>query len=428
MGNICISSQKESSQKSFYPNLYIITPFFNPANDPHRLVLHNEFIERFKVCTFLQLVTVECSYKGSPFFYPESKYNYRTFANSSLWLKENILNFALKKLSQDPVFIHQGKYVAWIDDDIEFVDNNWFSKLEKSLKNFTIVQMFKKCYFMDKNRKTLETHFSFGYYYSTADLHIKTSQYPHPGYAWCTTKEKMLDLLKNANGLYDIGIFGSGDKQMAEAIIGKFKNGFVENFKYHQNYLDSLEQWQNNVLPIFQKKLGFVNVAIRHHWHGSRKSRLQLERWSILSKYKFDPYHHLIRDEEGIIKLQFGAEIFEQEMQRIFNSMAENKNEGEGILKIKSNKKQTYRNVYFYGGNNDETKKINDEGFEGGESLFINFQEAKAEGRKKGKNIVVVKVKVKDGALEKNEGKIMVKDPRKIKILKMVECFKYYKV
>lgn len=289
---------------------------------------------------------------------------------------------------------------------------------------------------MDKNKKTLETHFSFGYYYATVKLYLKSSQYPHPGYAWCTKKETMLDLLKTANGLYDIGIFGSGDKQMAQAIIGEFKNGFIPNFEYHQNYIESLEQWQNNVLPILQKKLGFVNVTIRHHWHGSRKSRLQLERWRILALYKFDPYKHLFRDEEGIIKLQPGAEIFEQEMQRIFESMAENKSEeeeeeiskGDKNSKKKRNNEKKCKDVYFYGGNQDETQKINDKGFAGGEALFLNFIAAKDEGKKKGKNVVVIKVKVNDGAVEEKEGTITVKDRRKVKILKIVECFKYYKL
>ena len=38
-----------------------------------------------------------------------------------------------------------------------------------------------------------------------------------------------------------------------------------------------------------QNFLGYVDLIIKHHWHGSRKNRQHLFRWLLLSKYDYDP-------------------------------------------------------------------------------------------------------------------------------------------
>ena len=37
------------------------------------------------------------------------------------------------------------------------------------------------------------------------------------------------------------------------------------------------------------KTIGYVNVKIKHHYHGNKEDRQYVDRWNILEKYNFDP-------------------------------------------------------------------------------------------------------------------------------------------
>ena len=112
-------------------------------------------------------------------------------------------------------------------------------------------ERFKYCLFLDSNQNLLETHTSFGYYYASQNLKLNKGEYPHPGYAWCTTKENILQL----GDIYDMGILGSGDTHMSYALIGEFEKGFLQNLNYEKDFTNSVLKWQKKALKIFKKKV-----------------------------------------------------------------------------------------------------------------------------------------------------------------------------
>ena len=266
--------------------LCIITAYFNPNQNSRRKELHKEFIHRLSKYTGIQIITIECAFGNLPFeLSTNSEQIIRVRSQSKIWLKENLMNIALKKLFSDKKFLKLCKYIAWIDDDIEFIGNDWVSKIKNSLKTFKIVQIFKEALFLDINLKVLEKHTSFGYYYSTKKLKIGPKEYAHPGYGWATTTENLQKMEK----LFDYGILGSGDKHMAYAIIGNYLESFPKNLKFNENYKKYLQNWQEKANKIFKQNLGYADLIIKHHWHGSRKNRQHLFRWLLLSKYDYDP-------------------------------------------------------------------------------------------------------------------------------------------
>ena len=47
--------------------------------------------------------------------------------------------------------------------------------------------------------------------------------------------------------------------------------------------------------------MGYCPGVIRHFFHGSKKNRKYRERWQILVKYHYDPFIHMMKDENGVI-------------------------------------------------------------------------------------------------------------------------------
>ena len=313
--------------------LYIITTHFNPAAYSRRIQLHQEFCSRFSDNPSIVIITVECAFENQPYQVTipnNTPYHIQVRSNSRLWIKECLMNIALNNLKTDHKFLQNCKYVAWVDDDIEFSDPFFLTKLKKSLSEYTVVQMFNQAYFLDANQNLLETFISFGFYYATTNLNLAPNQYGHPGYAWATTKENILAM----GEFYDCGILGNGDKHMAGAFIGKSdEEGFLlKHFPMSEGYKTSLKQWQDRVYPIFKGKLGFVDMEIRHHWHGSKDDRQYMYRWKILMEYQFNPLSDLVKEN--------------------------------GIYRLKENKKTLEKEIYgFFKGRNEDTK-VNEEYFD----------------------------------------------------------------
>lgn len=329
------------------PNsLYIITVYFNPSGSKRRYQLHKEFHARLQSIDNIVLVTAECAFPTSSFEVTspnKEPLEIQIRSNSIIWIKENLINIALKKLYKNKKFLSDCKYIAWVDADIEFIDVDWFSKLEESLTKYSIVQMFKYALFLDINEEISETHTSFGYYYVTKELQLEKFEYPHPGYAWCTTKKNMIKLQK----LYDMGVLGSGDTHMAYALIGEYEQGFMPNLEYEPNFKESVRKWQEKALKIFKKKLGFVNMNIKHFWHGSRQNRQQIYRWQLLNEFEFNPLQDLAVMSDGHYELKQEKKELESKLIEILLTIKSDEN-GEGDEKIPNEKEGVFSPANYY--------------------------------------------------------------------------------
>ncbi len=101
----------------------VITVVFNPIKYKSRYELYHKFDEHMSR-SGVTLLTVECIFKTSEDSdLPKQKFeitrandprHLQIKAPSVLWLKENLINIAVKRL---PFYI---EYVAWLDADIEF--------------------------------------------------------------------------------------------------------------------------------------------------------------------------------------------------------------------------------------------------------------------------------------------------------------------
>lgn len=118
-----VSSSQISRSKYNLNELGVITVVFNPFKYKSRYELYHKFSKHMLHCG-IPLFTVECIFANNQDFdLPKQKFeitrpneprHLQLVAPSVIWLKENLINIAVKHL---PSSI---KYVAWIDADIEF--------------------------------------------------------------------------------------------------------------------------------------------------------------------------------------------------------------------------------------------------------------------------------------------------------------------
>ena len=104
-------------------NLAVITVVFNPIKYKSRYELYHKFDEHMSR-SGVTLLTIECIFESPEALgLPLQKFeitrekdprHLQVKAPSVLWLKENLINIAVKSL---PDYI---EYVAWLDADIEF--------------------------------------------------------------------------------------------------------------------------------------------------------------------------------------------------------------------------------------------------------------------------------------------------------------------
>jgi hypothetical protein len=121
------ASKSRSSQNSIpkydLSHFAVITVVFNPIKYRSRYELYHKFDEHM-TRSGVVLLTVECIFDvDEELGLPKQKFeitrsndprHLQVKAPSVLWLKENLINIAVKRL---PLYI---EYIAWLDADIEF--------------------------------------------------------------------------------------------------------------------------------------------------------------------------------------------------------------------------------------------------------------------------------------------------------------------
>ena len=273
--------------------LNVIIVISNPCQYETRYLLAREFIKRIENDeTHVNLFVVELAYNNQKYYVTDKKnknhLQIRT-DTAPLWHKENLINIGVKKLLPD-----KWKAFAWIDADIEFENPTWALDTLKILNGSKdIVQLFSHAVDMYKNKQALSIFGSFGYQFTKKNPYIRTGiNYWHPGFAYACTRKAY----NKINGLFELGVLGSGDNIMALSIIN---NGLKSiNSESSEGYKNSIVKFQSSVNKL---RFGYVPGVIRHYFHGAKINRKYTERWEILIKYNYDPDIHITKNEIGLL-------------------------------------------------------------------------------------------------------------------------------
>lgn len=285
--------------------LYVIGVCSNPVRYHSRYRLARKWIEVMSKTKNVKLTVVEAAYgdrhhelKNDAHKAGAEYLGLRT--KSEIWIKENMINLGARHtIVKNP----SCKYIAWIDMDVFFRDDNWAINTVHQLQHFEVVQPWSECCDLGPEGGIISLHKSFGHQHQKRKRKKKANnckpyyEFAHTGYAWACTRR----FWEATGGLVDFPILGSGDHHMALGMVGEIENSIHKTM--HNAFFRKLYEWQARAVRATKHEVGYVIGAIEHMFHGPKKRRYYIERWKILVKHNFNPDTDLQYDDQGLIQL-----------------------------------------------------------------------------------------------------------------------------
>ena len=285
--------------------LYVILPYFNHCGFKRRRDLFIQFVERYAKTPGLRLVVVEAM-GPEPLSRLPVHEHIRLTSDSRVWLKENLINLGVKALPKDWV------NMAWVDADIEFLNQNWVRDTVHELQSADVVQLWRTAVNLGPHGEAIKVDKSFAYMFvgSGTDW-VASDKYGfwHPGYAWACTRAAF----QKMGGLPDWAILGSGDRHLAMSLAGLGQTSCPGTI--HENYKMMLKLYERGLKNF---KVSWVDGTIIHYWHGSFTDRRYKERWDILVQNSFDPFEDIGYTDEGLVQLTEKGRRFEKYLDDYF--------------------------------------------------------------------------------------------------------------
>lgn len=266
--------------------LWVITCYFNPSGYASIKRNYDRFIAEMKR-SGVPVKTVELSYTGN--FVITGHHVIHVHAKDAMWHKERLLNIALYSLPKTC------KYVAWVDADITFLNENWVADTIakfNGLRSHAVVQLFEQVQMLDPVGNFYKSAYGYAFSHATGFVidpcndrypYQNPDNHKHTGFAWAAR----ISYLKAIGGFYDKHIMGGGDYQMALGFYGHFNDPWYERFI--GEFKKDLVEWSRKCHQIIQGNVGYVQGGILHHWHGHADDRNYIDRTKILNEYEYDP-------------------------------------------------------------------------------------------------------------------------------------------
>jgi hypothetical protein len=296
--------------------LHVITMISNSARYHSRYRLFREFQERMLRTANVKLYVAEIAFGDREFEVTQASnpLHLQLRTNQEIWHKENALNLVERLLPID------WKYLAWVDADITFLNDNWAQETMHALQHHHLVQPWSECIDTGTWGNSNQMFRSFASLVAKGirQQSHKAEPYPygHSGFAWACTRS----FWENTRGLMDFPILGSADHHMAWASIGRVEKSV------HQGMTNSFKrrcfEWQTNAVRVTNGHLGYVPGTIMHHFHGPKTKRFYRERWQILVANKFDPDVDLRKDSQGLLMVVNKPQLL-QDIHEYFHSREE---------------------------------------------------------------------------------------------------------
>lgn len=276
--------------------LWAITTYFNPTKS--KLMLDNYRL--FRANLGLDLLTIELSFDGS---FELSKTDATAIHQikgnhlNLLWQKERLINIGLKLLPDSCEF------VAWLDCDLIFENQNWIREAERILEKTAIIQLFDSVLYLQNGEQSTTGSYKVpGSVFNT--MATDPVLYPsvrgeqmetpgNPGIAWAAQRA----VLESVE-LYDVAPIGGGDTLIFSAMFPDVfivRNRITIDEKHWLHYHD----WSVRFNQKVKNNVSWLEGSILHLWHGDLIKRQYVERNKILQKHLFDLFVDIELDDNS---------------------------------------------------------------------------------------------------------------------------------
>ncbi|KDO34479.1 hypothetical protein SPRG_00543 [Saprolegnia parasitica CBS 223.65] len=316
MGALC---QKEAAHDVAAPSartLHVILVYSNPQGfaSRRRLLLqtHRHLLAlqaALRGQDSLEIAVAQIAYDSLDFVsldvIGQYDLNLRTPSVNAIWSKENLINLSVRNILQRTA--HCAEYFAYVDADITFESPHVVSDTLDRLHPHAMLQLFETATLENPTPIVVK---GFGYQYhmnnklasALKNVANDHEEYWHPGFAWALHR----DVFLATGGLIERS-YGSADRHMAMAILGRAQDSIPSNCNVAPAYSQMILDWQA-VATEYGVQLGYVPGSIFHSWHGSLVNRQYMGRWHTLTKHQFDPFEHLhVSPETGLLEWSAAA-------------------------------------------------------------------------------------------------------------------------
>jgi len=289
--------------------LYLILPYFDFTKCAFSKKNLDLFISTYSQRANLRIILCEGIYDQELPDYSNKIFKHLKFKlKNILWVKENLINLAIKSLPQDAEFI------AWSDRDIYFTNPLWVEHTIEKLKTYDVIQPWSEVIHLDSSNnlsliKKSEENFSFAdksilyasINYSEDENRVSTST----GQIWAMNRS----FYEKIEKINDIEIVGGADSIIANLCI-------LQKPYYEKRLEMKLTPKSKNSWLLYREKFknvkySYVDGVIIHYWHGALIDRLYTPRSSILKYLDYDPIDDITYDENGVLQFTEKGKRFE---------------------------------------------------------------------------------------------------------------------
>lgn len=215
-----------------------------------------------------------------------------------LWQKERLVNIGIAELPADI------DAVGWFDADLLFHCDRLQEAMLAALERSPVIQPWQITEWLDADghfvlwggkHRWIES-MAAANWGRPANRKVTSPRQAHPGLAWAARRETV-DAI---GGLFDQHPIGGGDAMMAISFWGKWDVRYLE--QYNDPMRQACFEWGQRAHRLVQGNVGFVDAAVSHLWHGSKKSRGYASRNRDLCQLGIDPSIHLELADNGTWK------------------------------------------------------------------------------------------------------------------------------
>lgn len=284
--------------------VYIVIPFFNFTDNEVLYHTYKNTLNRLNKTKGIEVYTGEVLFPHQKeSLIKDLNKNHVVFRMSNPYiLMHNLCNVVIEYLPYD------WKYVVILDNDIEFVNEDWVDNIINALNSYSFITPYKEAIRLDAKGNEFNRVRSFGYMYHTINenKHRIVNGYFSdrlggwwPGYAMSFTRE----FYDNVGGVYDKNISGKNDVVTTACIANKVDN--LNIYEKNNAIFKSINEYKNKVLAYTGfKGVGYADNLIRHHYHGKYSERNYNVIEKIIIDNSFDPNEDFYIHKNGLYELK----------------------------------------------------------------------------------------------------------------------------
>ncbi len=327
-------SQRQPHVQPVSAPLHVFTMISNPIRYASRYRLYQAF-EKMCADADATLWTVEVALRDRHHEITShtNPYHLQLRSPTVLWLKENALNVLVRHaVMRDPSI----ENLLFLDADVQFARPDWAVELVHLLQLHPVVQPWSHNISLGPQNQPISDATSFFYSWSQNEailqpwdrktgkpmpkpgFHIQdarsgtgdgshvhrtqpTHEPPvtgglHTGYGLAMRRSVFNDL----GGLGEIGILGSGDRQMLYALVGEVEKSLPQGIA--ASYRDYWLQWQARAEQYVRRNVGFMEGLILDGWHAAKSHRGYQSRWRVLVDCDFQWQRDIKHDAQGLLQ------------------------------------------------------------------------------------------------------------------------------